>query len=97
MASYKGTLAGACGFLTLAFDRLFTRWTDTTWASEGFVDGSLGRGSLCLCRHCGVDQVGSCEYSEDPGGFSKHDHYDAIACPQASTGDDLLPLMSRPP
>nr|CEG02376.1 unnamed protein product [Fusarium pseudograminearum CS3427]CEG02619.1 unnamed protein product [Fusarium pseudograminearum CS3487] len=70
---------------------------DTTWASEGFVDGSLGRGSLCLCRHCGVDQVGSCEYSEGPGGFSKHDHYDAIACPQASTGDDLLPLMSRPP
>lgn len=63
-------LPGVFGFLIKPVFK-----ADTTWASEGFVDHSLGRGSLCLPDIVGWTKSVLANALEGPGGFSKrYDH-----------------------
>lgn len=63
-------LPGVFGFLIKPVFK-----ADTTWASEGFVDHSLGRGSLCLPDIVEWTKSVLANALEGPGGFSKrYDH-----------------------
>jgi hypothetical protein len=59
-------LSGASGFLIKSVYK-----ADTTWASEGFVDDSLGRGSFCLPDIAEWTKSVLANTLEGPGGFSK--------------------------